>query len=110
MQRTIEVKLVCTRAALRLAAELMTKAGYPPTERDVGRVRWTSQKDSPHTCEIFFQIFRGLGSIGYIRIFTCECKKRWAFKQIISSLRRELYLRGWEVTRQYRIFHSTGIF
>ena len=109
MLRTIEVKLAHTKAALRLAAELMTKAGCPPTERNEGLVRWISPKDSTHTCEIFFQIFRGLGFIGYIRVFNCDCKERWVFGQIMSTFRKELSLRGWGVTRQYRIFHNTGI-
>ena len=109
MLGTVEVRLVHTKAALRLTDELMTRAGYPPTERSDYRVRWTSQKDSTHTCEISFQIFRGLGYISYFYIFNCDCKERWAFGQIISALRKELSSRGWGVTRQYRIFHSTGI-
>ena len=109
MLGTVEVKLAHTKRALHLAAELMTKAGYSPTEKDEGRVKWTSQKDSTHTCEIFFQIFRGLCFLGYIRVFACECEERWAFREIVRTFQRELSLRGWGVTREYRIFHSVGI-
>ena len=104
------VRLGCLRDALDLAADLMTKEGYPPTTKEDGIVKWRQEEDTDHTCEIFFQGLRGvLGWTGYIVISFCDCKERFAFREISKAFVWELYQRKWIANRAAQTFNLQDI-
>ncbi len=102
------VHLAQLQSALILAEELMEKAGFNPTTKERGIVRWKEKKESDHDCEICFRSYRGTLLPGYVKMITCNCENlRQKFKDIKISFETELNRRNFIETLDGLIFAKT---